>query len=73
MYVFYVYVTLNVSELFKCLFPFTTFESKSRNSSENRVKKCPKIWGPKIKSPKLLEVNVRFSAAGQTCQWSIKF
>ena len=60
MYVFYVYVTINVSELFKCLFPFTTFESKSRNSSENRVKKCPKIWGPKIKSPKLLEVNVRF-------------
>ena len=40
------------------IFPFTTFESNFRNSSKNRVKKCPKILGPKIKSPKFFEVNV---------------
>ena len=35
------------------IFPFKTFESNVQNSSENRVKKCPKIWGPKIKNLKI--------------------
>ena len=45
------------------IFPFATFESNVRNSSENSIKKCLKIWSPKIKSPKIwspkfFEVNV---------------
>ena len=39
------------------IFPFTAFGSNVRNLSENGAKKCPKIWGPKIKSPKFFEVN----------------